>query len=173
MKKIMLSLVAAVMLTCVACSQNDVITSLQLSVDAASVALPLVAQSAGITPALEIQLENYLQATNTAISQASTILAGPGTPQEKSAAILAAFSADVIPVMPAGTPLAVVQAIQAVSQDVAKFLQTTATPATAKAVFGGTAPKAVKIDAATIQKLNKIKAKAEASLVVLKSKHAK
>jgi type III secretory pathway lipoprotein EscJ len=173
MKKIMLSLAAAVILTCTACSQNDVVTSLQLSVDAASVALPIVAQSAGITPALENQLEAYLQATNTAISQASTILAGTGTPQQKSAAIVAAFSTDAVPVMPAGTPLAVVQAIQAVSQDVAKFLQTTAAPAPAAAVFGGKTPKAVKIDAGTVAKLEKIKAKAEASLVAIKSKHAK
>ncbi len=167
MKKILISLVVAMTLLCTACTQSDVVTSLQLSVDAASIALPLVSQQAGISPALESQLESYLQATNSAISQTSTILAGPGTPQSKSVAVVAAFATVAVPVMPAGTPVAIVQAIQAVSVDVAKFLQTVATPKTASL---SAAPKAVKIDAKTVEALQKIKAKADGNLKLIKPK---
>lgn len=114
------------------CTSSEVITDLQLAVDAVSVALPLIAPAAGLPATLVAAIDTYLGATSQAISQASTILAGADTDAQKAVAIAAAFAGIAAPLVcpdqaPGAPPCkwaGLAAAIQAVAADVAKFLAT-------------------------------------------------
>jgi hypothetical protein len=105
------------------CSSNQAIADLQVAVDLADIAFQAVAASASIPPDVQTLVVNYLQATDTALSQASAILAGPGTSAEKAAQVTAAFAAAVKPLLPAGTSQVVASAVNAVAAAIAKFLE--------------------------------------------------
>jgi hypothetical protein len=120
MKRLLSLTLAAVLLS--SCSSNQAIADLQVAVDLADVAFQAVAASASIPPDVQTLVVNYLQATDTALSQASAILSGPSTSVEKAAQITAAFAAIVKPLLPAGTSQIVASAVNAVAAAIAKFL---------------------------------------------------
>jgi hypothetical protein len=105
---------------------------LNLAVGALEIALPLVAPAAGIDPTTASAVESYLAATSAAISQASDILAGPGTDAQKAAAIAQAFAGIAKPLVPAKYT-ALVNAVQEVAKYVAQFLASTGSTASASA----------------------------------------
>lgn len=105
-----------------ACTSNQIIQSLTVAVDAAEVAVPLVAGAAGVPPAVVTMLENYLGAVSQALAQTTDILAKGEPPAQEAADITAAFAGATLPVLPPGLPGAVAAAVQKVAMLVAQFL---------------------------------------------------
>ena len=70
---------AVLLLLMAGCNSNQVITSLELAIDAVSATLPLIGPSAGLPPDLQADIQRYLGATSDAVDQAAVILNGPGT----------------------------------------------------------------------------------------------
>lgn len=153
------------------CSSDQVISSLELSVDAVSAALPLIGPTAGLPAPLQTAIQTYLGATSDAIASASDILAGPGTDAAKTATIVASFAAIATPSVPAQYQ-SVATAVQQVALLVAKFIAqlpsatTTAKPVGASAFLpspSADAGKTTNWTAAQKKKLAAIKAKATAA----------
>ena len=71
------------------CGQATVIQNLQLTLDAVTAAFPIIVGLTTMSPSTATDVENYLDATNTALGQASTILAGTGTDAQKAALVAA------------------------------------------------------------------------------------
>jgi hypothetical protein len=90
----------AALLVLSACSPSQTITNLQIALDAISAALPILAGITGVPLPLVTTVETYLTATNSALGQASTIEAGPGTDAEKAVQIAAAFAGIAKPLVP-------------------------------------------------------------------------
>jgi hypothetical protein len=116
-----LAFTLAFLLILSACSTSQTITNLQIALDAISAGLPILSGLTGVPPATVTQVETYLTATNQALGQASTILAGPGTDAQKAAQITAAFASIAQPVVPAQYA-AIVALVATVAGDVANFL---------------------------------------------------
>jgi hypothetical protein len=116
-----IALVAFLIVCLMGCGQTTVIQNLQITLDAITAAFPIIAGLTTIPPATVTDVETYLDATNTALAQASTILAGPGTDAQKAAQIAAAFAAIAQPVVPAQYA-SIVTLIGTVAKDVATFL---------------------------------------------------
>ena len=119
-RSIGITLLLALLLPLAGCG-NSPITYLNLAVEALEVAVPLIGPAAGIPPGVVTQVGIYLGGVSQAISQASDILAGPGTDAEKTAQIVAAFAGIAAPIVPAQYQ-ALVSAIQTVAADIAKFI---------------------------------------------------
>ena len=114
--------IAAFLIVCLmGCGQTTVIQNLQISLDAITAAFPIIAGLTTIPSATVTDIEHYLDATNTALAQASTILAGPGTDAQKAAQITAAFAAIAQPVVPAQYAN-IVTLIGTIAKDVNTFL---------------------------------------------------
>src|SRR4051812_6128048 len=169
MKKSLIAVVMAVSIATGACSSTTILKSLEMAVDAAAIALPIVALTSGIPPVLIVQLEGYLQSVNVALDQAIVILSGPGTTQEKSTAIVVAFAAVAVPALPAGTPKIVSDIIQEVAADVARFLQNIATPKTIARIEISKTPRNIGIrDADGMARLAKIREKVRVNLAAIR-----
>src|ERR1700734_2400403 len=119
---LLIALVAAILIIClVGCTSTQIVDSLQVALDAISVALPVLGTVSSVPPDLLASVETYLTAANSALGQASTILTGGGTDAEKTALIVAAFASIAVPAIPAQyAPIA--QIVSAVAADVAQFL---------------------------------------------------
>jgi hypothetical protein len=144
-----------------ACSSNQVISDLQLAIDAVSIALPLVGPTVGLPAALVSQIDTYLSATSQAVSQAADILAGPGNDTSKAAAIAGAFAGIAAPIVPPQYA-SIANAVQQVAQAVQTFLA--AQPAAAANVVYG---KTTKLSNGDKADLVGIKAKAAECLAKL------
>jgi hypothetical protein len=103
------------------CTSNQVITSLDVAVTATEVALPIVAGATGMSPALTASIMTYLQDADQALALAAQEQSSSDSDQVKAAKILAFFASVKIPNL-AGAPAAVVQAIQTIASDIAKYL---------------------------------------------------
>lgn len=130
------ALLLATLLILSGCSTSQVINNLQTALDAISAGLPILAGITGVPPATVTQVETYLTATNQALGQASTILAGSGTDAQKAAQIAAAFAGIAAPVIPSQYA-AIASLIGTVAQDVAAFLASV--PGAAAPAAGGVA----------------------------------
>ena len=75
-----------------ACTSSQIVTNLEIALDAISAGLPILGTVSGVPADVVTSAETYLTAANSALGQASTILAGGGTAAEKSALIIAAFA---------------------------------------------------------------------------------
>lgn len=152
-----------------ACAPSTVVTALEAVVTAAEVAIPIIGPAAGLPMATTTAIIQYLQLVNQAAAQASTILAGTGTPAQKAADILKAFSnvAAGCNCIPAGTPAAIVQVINGVGQAIATFLENfhpvTTPPVTAAAKIPN-----LKVSAKDRDRLKQIQQRAEQNLAKLK-----
>ena len=136
------ALVAVLTLGMCACSETQIISAVEVAIDAAEVALPLVAGLAGVPPALVAQLLDYLQAASQALSQVSAVLAKGGSQASIAVQITQILSTvvsqDAVIQQEIG-PLggAVAAAISAVMKDIQNILNTYGAPSTtAKATFG-------------------------------------
>ncbi len=121
------AIAAILMLSLLGCSTSP-IDILNLAVGALEIALPLIGPAAGVDPQTVTAVESYLNATSAAISQASDILAGPGTDGEKAAQIAQAFAGIAKPFVPAKYT-ALVNAVADVAKYVAQFLASTGSTA--------------------------------------------
>jgi hypothetical protein len=120
--------IAAFLIVCLmGCGQTTIIQNLQLTLDAITTAFPIIAGLTTMPPATVTDVGNYLDATNTALGQASTILAGTGTDAQKAAQITAAFASIAAPVVPAQYA-SIVTLIGTVAKDVSTFLASLPAP---------------------------------------------
>jgi phage-related protein len=117
----LLAFLTTPLLFLVSCGTSAVIQALQLAVDAASIAIPLVASVTGVPPQTVALLLTYLEQVSRAIDGAATILASAGTPAQHAVAILALFAGIAIPDL-TGIPAAIVSAVKLVAERVAAFL---------------------------------------------------
>jgi hypothetical protein len=170
-KSIAAFLVLAVLL-CAACGAAEVVTGLELAIDAAEAVLPAIATAANVPPATVTLIDNYLAAVATALSQTSALLASSsasGTAVE-AGQITALFAQALVPVLPAGTPQAVAAAVQAVGKAVANFVAqftATTTPAGGTAFAAAKRLGSVKLTKAQRAKVVALKARADAVLAKL------
>jgi len=116
-----LAVLMATIMVLTGCSTAQVIANLQIALDAVTVALPILASVTGVPADTVTTVDAYVTATNTALGQASTILAGAGTDAEKAAQITAAFAAIAKPVVPSQYA-AIAQLVETLASDVATFL---------------------------------------------------
>jgi hypothetical protein len=103
------------------CTSSQIVSNLEIALDAISAGLPILATVSSVPADVVTSAETYLTAANSALGQASTILAGGGTDAEKSALIIAAFAGIAAPAIPAQYQ-AIAQLVSVVAADVAKFL---------------------------------------------------
>jgi len=131
-RKFSLGAITAPLLALVGCGATTVIAILQLAVDAAEAAIPIVANYLNISSATGAILLTYLQQVSTAVNGAATILANGGTVASQAAQLLALFANIAAPDL-TGLPATIVAAIQLVAKYVAQFLAQIPQPATAAA----------------------------------------
>lgn len=128
---VVLGLIAAVLIVClICCTPSQILPNLEIALDAISVGLPVLAGVSGVPADVVAMAEAYLAAANSALGQASTILAGPGTDAEKAAQILAALASVAQPAVPAQYA-AIAQLVNLVATDLAKFIASLPAPAAA------------------------------------------
>jgi hypothetical protein len=115
--------VAALTLTLAACAANEIMASLEATVDATEAAFPAVAAETKLSPETTALIMAYLADVNKAALASAPILADTTTtPAEKGMAIEAAFAAVLSPNLPAGTPQTVAAVVGAVAGAVQVFL---------------------------------------------------
>lgn len=107
-----------------ACSQSEVLTTLNLIVTAATTAVDVL-QSAGVLPPGTAALVlPYLNGVSAAVDYATTELGSTDSASVKAAKITQQFAMIVAPNLPPGTASAIVSAIEEVAGKVAAFLST-------------------------------------------------
>lgn len=133
------AIVLAALLILSACSTSQVIANLQIALDAVAAGLPILSGLTNVPPEVVAQVETYVGATNQALGQASTILAGTGTDAQKAAQIAAAFAGIAAPIVPPQYA-AIANLVKTVAQDVAAFLASVPgnTAASARVAMGQT-----------------------------------
>ncbi len=159
-------LVILLSLLLAACGTGQITSSITLVVDSAEIALPIIAAAdPGLDPKILTAAENYLQAVNTAVTEAQPILDDATMPASvKTAKITALFAGLASANLPPGTPQAIATAVQAVANNVATFLANFATNGKPKVV--GPNVKIV-ISPGDQKKLDATAAKAKANLAKL------
>jgi hypothetical protein len=115
------AIAALLILSLVGCTTSQVVSDLQIALDAITVALPILGTLTGVPADVSTAVTNYATAANQALGQAATILDGPGTDAEKAAAIAAAFAGIAAPVVPAQYA-ALAQLVGTIAAEVAAFL---------------------------------------------------
>jgi hypothetical protein len=168
----------AVMIMTTSCGANQVITSLEVVVTAAEVALPIVAGQVGLSPTTLAAILGYLKNVNVAIAESSTILASTTlTTLQKSEQVILLFTslAKGCSCLPKGTPQVVVDVIDGVVRAIANFLANVKPPVLPPGTVVGAAPKSarssaikVKVSASDKTKLDNIKARAMVQVAKIK-----
>ena len=148
------------------CSTATVITDLQVALDAISVALPILGGLTGIPPDVSTAVTSYVTAANSALGQASTILAGTGTDAEKAAAIAAAFAGIAAPVVPAQY-VALASLVQTVAQDVAAFLASVPGATSPQVLNAAKSPRTTRWSTSELVKLANLKSLANDNAIRL------
>ena len=169
LKNITISIILVLVLITVGCQTSSSTQNLQAIVALAAGVTPLIASASGAPPEVIVQIETYLITVNTAVSQATPILASTTLTQaQKAAQITALFAAIAVPNLPPGTPQNIAVAVTGVANAVAVFLMEfqpqPVAPASPKLVMKG----ATKVSATDIKVLAKIQEKAEYNLAILK-----
>lgn len=170
-------LISVILLITVACGANQVITSLEVVVTAAEVALPIVASQVGLSPATLAAVLTYLKAVNVAIAESSTILASTTlTTIQKSEQVVLLFTslAKGCNCLPKGTPQVVVDVIDGVVRAIANFLANVKPPVLPPGTVSATPRNArsstikVKVSASDKIRLDKIQARAMVQVAKIK-----
>lgn len=167
----LISIALLLVLFLTACQPSTVISTLEAVVAAAEIALPVIGAAAGLPPQTTAGIVGYLQMVDLAITQASVILAGPGTSAQKSAQIAQAFAAIAAGCncIPPGTPQTVVAVVNAVAQAVARFLSTMGAAPVAKGIApSSSVPPNIKVTRTDRSELTKIRQRAEVNMAALK-----
>jgi hypothetical protein len=120
-KRAPLALMLALCLILSGCTTSQVVNNLQVALDAITVALPILGSVVAVPAPLIALVENYATQANTALGEASTILAGAGTDAEKAALIAAAFAKLGVPDVPAQFA-AIANLVSTIAGDIAQFL---------------------------------------------------
>lgn len=107
----------------VACTDNQVLLSLDAAVASTEIALPVIAAASGLSPQLTASLEQYLVAVDDSAAKTADILGNQSlSPAQRYAQVTALFAAIAIPELPVGTPQNVAAVINAVAVAVNHFL---------------------------------------------------
>lgn len=156
-------LVTVLVFLLVACGGTNVVNGITLVVDAAEVALPVVAATTGVDPAIITAAENYLAAVSDAVAQSEPILNDPTmSAAVKSAKLTALFSGLAAANLPPGTPQVIVNALSKVAQKIADFLASQAAKSSAKKLKPGETPEPMILSQADQAKLSKAVQRAKA-----------
>jgi hypothetical protein len=136
------ALIALLATASIACTSNEITTNLELAVDAAIAIAPAVETAANLPLETQTIVSAYLAVTQTCLDTAAATLDQPNVNRPAAAAQITAACAAAVshsPALPPGTPANVVAAVGAISQALAKFLQSihTATPPPALALLKG------------------------------------
>jgi hypothetical protein len=116
-----LAIAATLLLT--SCKPSTIVTTLEAIITAAEIAIPVIGAATGLPPQTSALVITYLQDVSTATGQASTILAGSGTPAEKAASIVQVFAKITAGIqLPGNTPPEIQAVLTGVMQAIASFL---------------------------------------------------
>ena len=124
MKRVCIFVVAVMLcLALVACTQNQVINSVDVALTAASIALPVVAGAAGLPPAVVADLLMWVQMATKGL-QAVTVDLQAGGPASVVAANITRDLSGVVASVPnlQGLPVAIASVVQALAGDVSDIL---------------------------------------------------
>lgn len=161
-----LALALAVLLILTACSSSQVVSNLQIALDAITVALPVLGGLTGVPPATVAAATTYVAQANQALGQASTILAGPGTDAQKSLQIFAAFAGIAKPDIPTQYG-ALVSIVATVAQEVGKFLESLPAAPAAPGKATATAPHITVVSSGDAAKLEHAREQAAANAAAI------
>lgn len=126
MKRIVVSVVAVLLcLILVACTQSQIINSIDVALTAASIALPIVASAVGLPPATAAEIVVWIQTALKGLSAVSDDLL-TGGPTATVAAKITADLSGVVASEPdlTGMPVAIASVVQAFAGDVRDILDT-------------------------------------------------
>lgn len=119
---LVVGLVLVLSLGMIACKTTTLISNLELVVNAATVAIPIIFAATKVDAVTQANVIAYLNAVDNAVIQSGTELQSTDIQAVKASKIVSYFAGAVMPNLPAGIPQAVAAAINAVAQEVAKFL---------------------------------------------------
>lgn len=108
----------------VACSQSQVITTLDLVVTAADTAVTVLQATGTLPPGTASLITGYLNQVTAGVQFATTELASSDSNAVKASKIVGYFAMIAVPNLPPGTVQTVVAVVQAVANAVANFLAT-------------------------------------------------
>jgi hypothetical protein len=126
MKRALISVVAVLLcLVLVACTQSQIINSIDVALTAASIALPIVASAVGLPPATVAEIVSWIQTALKGLSAVSDDLL-TGGPAATVAAKITADLSGVVASEPdlTGMPVAIASVVQALASDVRDILGT-------------------------------------------------
>lgn len=146
------------------CSSGSVVSTLTLVVDAAEIALPIVAGPSGASPAEVAIAEKYLQDVDAAIVASGPILSSAATAAVKAAQIVQLFSGLAMADLPVGTPQVIITAVNKVSAAVVQFLTNFTTKLSVKA-----GAQEVRVSARDRVALERLAARAKVNLDKIKA----
>jgi hypothetical protein len=147
-----IALAALYCISLVGCSESQVVLTLGLVVDASEAAVAALGST--IPAPVASMIQAYLTDVGTAVNKAAPILASTETPAQKAVDVANVFAGVVAPALPAGTPQAIVLAVQAVTAAVSRFLATLPpAAASANALSAGPKPNLSGRDIATLMKI--------------------
>ena len=127
--------VTALCLVMPACTTSQLVASLNVIASAAAVAVPALLASGAVPvdAASKAAILNYLYAVNTAVIQTGTELKSSDSGAVKAAKITQYFAQAALPILPAGTPPAVAQALSLVAAAIDSLLANLASGAVGSA----------------------------------------
>ncbi|MGA2769957.1 MAG: hypothetical protein ABSG26_03980 [Bryobacteraceae bacterium] len=126
MKRALVSVVAVLLcLVLAACTQSQIINSIDVALTAASIALPIVASAVGLPPAVVAEIVTWIQSALKGLSAVSDDLL-TGGPAGTVAAKITADLSGVVAATPnlQGLPVAIASVVQALATDVQDILTT-------------------------------------------------
>jgi hypothetical protein len=120
-----LLIVTAVCLCLIGCTQSQILNDIDIALNAAEVAIPIVAGAAGLTSVQATQILTWIQAAVKALGSVSDRLSAGGTSAEIAAGITADLSGVVASVPDLqGQPAAIASVVEALANDLENVLVT-------------------------------------------------
>lgn len=153
--------IAALCLAIVACSA---ISILETAITAAQVAIPIIGSQVNLPPAILSTAETWLNGANDALGAVVTEEQSTDTAGVMAAKIVQILTAYASANLPAGTPQAIVNALNAVAADIAKIITQNQNVTSAS---DSVRSKVVKFSASDLAKLQALQAKVAANRIAI------
>ena len=124
-RRLAVVIVMAVCLCMIGCTQSQIISDIDMALSAAQVAIPIVAEAAGLPAAQVAEILTWIQAAVKALGSVSNRLSAGGSTGVVAAGITADL-AGVVASVPdlQGVPASIAAVVQALAGDVQKVLAT-------------------------------------------------
>lgn len=147
-----------------ACTQNQIVTSIQTVIMVGQAALPIIAGATGLPASTVQMIANYMGAVSAALQAGLNIASKGGTKAQVAAQIVSACAGIAQPVLPTGTPSNVATAVANFANSVNDLLRQLQTPQAARS------PQKLKITQKELDELTKKNADWAAEIIKLKGK---